>query len=123
MTLQHGSPHRAKTKVSYDLTRDMLLADDAAVATHTQEELQSLVDRVTQACKDVSLSISLKKTNVLALDTEATPVVTSTVKLTSNQIRWGSSLNQQPETWEEKLLTEAVNMRPSRKDHSNPSDL
>ena len=54
---------RAKTKVRKDLIRDMMFADDAAVATHTQEELQSLLDCFSQACKDFGLTISLKKTN------------------------------------------------------------
>ena len=35
---------RANTKVRKVLIRDMLFADDAAVATHTQKELQSLMD-------------------------------------------------------------------------------
>ena len=52
---------RAKTKVHELLLRDMLFADDAAVATHTQRELQSLMDRFSQACKDFGLTISLKK--------------------------------------------------------------
>ena len=67
---------RAKTKVRKVLTRDMLFADDAAVATHTKEELQSLMDCFSQACKDFGLTISLKKTNVLGQDTEAPPVIT-----------------------------------------------
>ena len=67
---------RAKTKVRKVLIRDMLFADDAAVATHTQEELQSLMDCFSQACKDFGLTISLKKTNVLGQDTEALPVIT-----------------------------------------------
>ena len=54
----------------------MLFADDAAVANHTQEELQSLMDCFSQACKDFGLTISLKKTNVLGQDTEALPVIT-----------------------------------------------
>ena len=60
---------RAKTKVPKDIIRNMLFADDAAVATHTQEELQSLTDCFSQACKDFGLTISLKKTNVLGQDT------------------------------------------------------
>ena len=40
---------RAKTKVSMALIRDMLFADDAGVATHTQEELQSLMDCLSQS--------------------------------------------------------------------------
>ena len=67
---------RAKTKVREVLIRDMLLADDAAVVAHTQEELQSLMDFFSQACKDFGLTISLKKTNVLGQDTETLPVIT-----------------------------------------------
>ena len=47
----------------------MLFADDVAVATRTQEELLSLTDCFSQACKDFGLTISLKKTNVLGQDT------------------------------------------------------
>ena len=60
---------RAKTKVRKDLIRDMLFADDAAVATNAQEELQSLTNCFPQACKDFGLTISLKKTNVPGQDT------------------------------------------------------
>ena len=67
---------RAKKKVRNVLIRDMLFADDAVVATHTQEELQSLMDCFSQACKDFGLTISLKKTNVLGQDIEAPPVIT-----------------------------------------------
>ena len=67
---------RAKTKVRKVLIRGMLFADDAAVATHTQEELQSLMECFSQACKDFGLTISLTKTNVLGQDTEAPPVIT-----------------------------------------------
>ena len=67
---------RAKIKVREVLIRNMLFADDEAVATHTQEELQSFVNCFSQACKDFGLTISLKKTNVLGQDTEAPPVIT-----------------------------------------------
>ena len=66
---------RAKTKVREVLTRDMLFADDAVVATHNLEELQSLVDCFSQACKDFGLTISLENTNVLVQDTKAPPVI------------------------------------------------
>ena len=39
---------RAKASVRGTLVRDMLFADDAAVATHTQQELQSLTDRFSE---------------------------------------------------------------------------
>ena len=60
---------RAKTKVREAFIRDMLFADDAAVTTHTQQELHAPMDRFSQACKDFGLTISLKKTNVLGQDT------------------------------------------------------
>ena len=56
----------AKTKVPDAVVRDMLVADNAPVATHTQHELRSLMDRVYEACKDFGLTINLKKMNVLA---------------------------------------------------------
>ena len=60
---------RAKTKVREALIRDMLFTDDAAVTAHTQQGLQALMDRFSQACKDFGVTISLKKTNVLGQDT------------------------------------------------------
>ena len=51
----------AKTKVREILIRDMLFADDAAVATHSEHQLQSLMDCFSQACKDFGLTMSLKK--------------------------------------------------------------
>ena len=67
---------RAKTKVLETIIRDMLFADDAAVASHTEAGLQSLMDCFSQACKEFGLTISLKKTNVLGQDTPAPPVIT-----------------------------------------------
>ena len=67
---------RAKTKVREVLIRDMLFADDAAIATHTQEELQQLMDRFSVACKDFGLTISLKKTNVMMQGSESQPNIT-----------------------------------------------
>ena len=36
---------RAKTRVYEKYVRDLLFADDAAITTHTQEDLQRLLDR------------------------------------------------------------------------------
>ena len=54
----------------------MLFADDAAMATHQQAELQSLMSQFFEACKDFGLTISLKKTNVFGQDTPSPPVIT-----------------------------------------------
>lgn len=53
----------------------MLFADDAAVVTHTQEELQTLMNRFSMACEDFGLTIGLKKTNVLSQDTSTAPAI------------------------------------------------
>ena len=66
---------KAKTKVRNILIRDMLFADDAAVATHSEHQLQSLMDCFSQACKDFGLTMSLKKTEVLALNTDNQPKI------------------------------------------------
>ena len=49
---------RAKTKVHEITIRDLLFADDAAITSHTEQELQELMDRFSQACKDFGLTIS-----------------------------------------------------------------
>ena len=65
---------RLKSKTT---VRDyMPFADDAAVATHQESELQSLMDRFSRACKDFGLTISLKKTEVLGQDVPTPPVIT-----------------------------------------------
>ena len=67
---------KARTKVHEALIRDMLFADDTTVMTHTQRELQLLMDCFSQACKDFGLIISPKKTNALGQDILAPPVIT-----------------------------------------------
>ncbi|XP_050710731.1 uncharacterized protein LOC126995286 [Eriocheir sinensis] len=67
---------RAKNKIRKTTIRDMLFADDAAVTSHSEQDLQRLMDRLSQACRDFGLTISLKKTNVLGQDVETPPVIT-----------------------------------------------
>ena len=43
---------RAKTKVSHVVIREMLFADDAALVTHTTEDLQQLMDIHSHACNE-----------------------------------------------------------------------
>ncbi len=57
---------RAKTKTFKVLIRELLFADDAALASHSEAGLQRLVDKLYHACKEFGLTISLKKTNILA---------------------------------------------------------
>jgi len=53
-----------------------LLKCCAALASHTEAGLQRLVDKLSHACKEFGLTISLKKTNILAQDAETPPVIT-----------------------------------------------
>ena len=53
--------------------RDVLLADDAAITTHTQEDLQRLLDHFSEACRPFGLTISLAKTQVMGQDIKEKP--------------------------------------------------
>lgn len=67
---------RAKTKVMEVLIRELLFADDAALTSHTEDGLQQLVTRLSRACKEFGLTISLKKTQILAQGTPSVPDIT-----------------------------------------------
>jgi len=66
---------RANTKADKVLIRE-LFADDAALTSHSEEGLQHLVDKLSHACKEFGLTISLRKTNILAQGAEYPPVIT-----------------------------------------------
>ena len=53
----------------------MLFADDTALVSHTQEGLQCLMDRFLKACKEFALTISIKKTEVMAQDADVPPSI------------------------------------------------
>ena len=48
----------------------------AAVSSFTEQELQRLMDRFSQACKVFGLTISLKTTNVRSQDVITSPTIT-----------------------------------------------
>ena len=62
---------RAKKKVRQLLLREMLFADDAALASHTQR----LVNCLAHACRAFGLIISLKKANVMGQDVSEAPSI------------------------------------------------
>ena len=66
---------RAKTQVRGVLIGEMLFADDAALVAHTEEALQRMINSFSQASKDFSQTISLKKTNIMAQDTPIAPII------------------------------------------------
>ena len=66
---------KAQTKMLRVLVRDMLFADNAALATHTEEYLQKVMDRFSHVCKQIGLAISVRKTNVMAQDVITPPSI------------------------------------------------
>ena len=62
--LFNTSSLKAKTKIKKTIIRNMLFVHDATVASHSPSQLQSLIDRLTNACTEFGLTISLKKTKV-----------------------------------------------------------
>ena len=57
-----------KTRVHEKYVGDLLFADDVAITTHTQEDLQRLLDRFSDACRHFGLTNSLAKTQVMGQD-------------------------------------------------------
>ena len=67
---------RAKTKSYEVLLRELLFADDAALRSHSEEGLQRLVNKLSAACKEFGMTISLKKTNIMAQGADSPPTIT-----------------------------------------------
>ena len=51
----------------------MPFADDAALVSHTEQQLQKIKDSFAYATQDFSMTISIKKTNVLGQGIEQPP--------------------------------------------------
>ena len=67
---------KAKSKDRKVLIRELLFADDAAMATHTEEDPQRIIDSFSHACKEFGLTISIKKTNVMGQNVPTPPSIT-----------------------------------------------
>ena len=67
---------KAKTKLKSVLVRELLYADDAAIVAESANELQTLIDKLDDACQKFGLSISQNKTKVLAQNSEIVPCIT-----------------------------------------------
>uniref|UniRef100_A0A8C9WDN1 Reverse transcriptase domain-containing protein n=1 Tax=Scleropages formosus TaxID=113540 RepID=A0A8C9WDN1_SCLFO len=66
---------KARSKVRKVFIRDMLFADDAALVSHTEEELQRLMDCFSRTVGAFGLKISLEKTNVMGQSTPQPPSI------------------------------------------------
>ena len=67
---------RAKTQVKIILIHELLFANDAALVSHTAEELQELLSRFSHACKEFGLTFSIKVTRAMGQDVNNLPNVT-----------------------------------------------
>ena len=56
--------------------RDFLFADDAAITAHSVEALQQLMNRFRKSFQDFGLTISLKKTRVMAQNVDSLSNIT-----------------------------------------------
>ena len=56
---------KAKTKTKQTIVCDLLFADDCALLTHKENDMQTCVDAFSSACDNFGLTISTKKTEVL----------------------------------------------------------
>ena len=65
----------AKSKVTEEIAREFLFADDCALIADTESDLQIIVDNFSRACKAFGLTISLGKTEVMF---QPAPVITNT---------------------------------------------
>ena len=52
-------------QVQEELVRELMFADDCAIAAHTEQDLQTLTDCCSRATEKYGLTISVKKTEVL----------------------------------------------------------
>ena len=66
---------KAKRKIRKVVIRELLFADDAALTSHSAESLQRLRDRFADACKELGLTISLKKTKIMGQDVRNAPSI------------------------------------------------
>ena len=55
---------------------DFLFADDAAITAHSADDLQQLMNRFGKAFQDFGLTISLKKTRVMAQNVDSLSNIT-----------------------------------------------
>lgn len=53
--------------------RDLLFPNGASVTAHSAEDLQKLMNRFSKACQGFGLTISLRKTQVMAQDMDSPP--------------------------------------------------
>ena len=74
---------QSSTKVSVNIIRDLLFADDCALAAHTLLDAQTLLDKFVAATVRFGLNISLKKTEVLLQSSDPGTYESPTVSISN----------------------------------------
>ena len=65
----------AKTRIRKEPVRELIFADDAAPASHTESGLQSLVNSSADGCNDFGLNISLTKSEIQSQGDIQDPII------------------------------------------------
>lgn len=90
---------KAKTKVRTVLIREMLFADDAALTSRTEEDLQRLINQFAHACREFGLPISIERTKVMGQDVPAPPSISignEVLEVTDHFTYLGSTIASNP---------------------------
>ena len=77
---------QANTMVMNNITRDFLFADECALNAGSEADMQRSVDKFSDACNDVGLTISIKKTEVLHLPAPGKPYIDPSIKANGQRL-------------------------------------
>jgi len=78
---------QAKTKVSCMLVRELMFADDCALAAHNEEDAQMLMDAFAYSAEWCGLTISLKKMEVLAKPKPGVSSITPNILMSQTALK------------------------------------
>ena len=78
---------KATSKVTFSTIRDLLFADDCALAACSQETLQQLCDCFSNAARTFGLTISIKKTGVLYQPARGNAYVPPTILIEGKKLK------------------------------------
>ena len=77
----------AKTKSFNQLVRDLLYADDCDLVTHTEADMQHLMDCISKSCKAFGLTISIEKTEVMFQPAPGNPYAEPSILVDAKRLK------------------------------------
>ena len=93
---------KAKTKTTTLHVCEALYADDVAICSHSEEQLQSIIDSFSNTCSVLGLKISVEKTVIMSHGTQVAKTTLSdealklVENLMSNNVTLNKELNTRP---------------------------